>query len=57
MVDEPRKPPQSETLSESEREALYAWASKYGFSLRTTTDEKLAEVIWRESRAKTEETA
>jgi hypothetical protein len=49
MSDQPRIPPQSETLSESEREALYAWAYKYGFTLRNAADEKLARKIWRKN--------
>ena len=46
-MDQLRIPPQSEILSESERDALYAWALKHGFALRNAADEKLAESIWR----------
>ena len=50
-VDRPRKPPQTEHLSESEREALDAWAAKHGFVLRNAVDVQLAEVVWRENQA------
>jgi hypothetical protein len=51
-MDQRRIPPQSETLSESERDELYAWASKHGFALRNAADENLAESIWRTNRLK-----
>jgi len=48
MADESRKCPQSEMLSECEREQLCAWAVKHGFDLRTSKDFELAAHMWRE---------
>jgi len=46
----PRETPQSETLSESERKDLYAWAAKIGVMLRNADHEELVLEIWRNSR-------
>ncbi len=43
----PHETPQSEALSESEREDLYAWAAKIGVVLHNADDEKLVLEIWR----------
>ncbi len=49
---ESRKPPQAGTLTDSEREALQAWATRYGFALLNDRDMELAIPVWWGTRAK-----
>jgi hypothetical protein len=47
VASAPRVLLQPGQLSECERAALHAWASKHGFVLRSPADEWLAEAAWR----------